>query len=49
MKLLKCPACGAPFGENVFVRVAVCEYCDSRFVLDEDMADSVAGAEELDE
>ena len=49
MKLMKCPACGAPIQGQVTSRVMVCEYCDSQFVLDEDTADAAMGAAESDE
>ena len=49
MKLMKCPACGAPITGQVTGRVMVCEYCDSKFVLDQDMADAVAESDEVDE
>ena len=49
MKLMKCPACGASIQNQVTSRVVVCEYCDSQFVLDEDMAEAVIEAGAADE
>jgi len=49
MKEMKCPACGAPVRGQITSRIVVCEYCDTQFVLDADMADAIAGANELDE
>jgi len=49
MKEMKCPACGAPVKGQITSRIVVCEYCDTQFVLDADMADAVEDAEELDE
>ena len=49
MKLMKCPACGASIQGQVTSRVVVCEYCDSQFILDEDTAEALIGASEVDE
>ena len=49
MELMKCPACGAPIKGEVTSRVIVCEYCESQFVLDENLANAVMGTDELDE
>ena len=49
MKIMKCPACGAPVQGQITSRMVVCEYCETQFVLDEDMASAVMEASEPDE
>lgn len=34
--LVKCPACGAPYGGKLTSRFMTCEYCETRFALDAD-------------
>ena len=35
---LRCPACGGIIGQEISSRVVTCEYCGSRFALDDDEA-----------
>jgi hypothetical protein len=47
MRLLNmtCPACGASI-ENISGRVAICEYCESRYALEEEEAGAFAGIDD---
>lgn len=49
MEELKCPACGAPIKGQITSRIVMCEYCETQFVLDADMADAVMDTAEVDE
>lgn len=40
---LKCPSCGATIDSRITSRVVVCEYCDSRFVMDAEHAKAFIG------
>jgi hypothetical protein len=37
---LKCPACGGIISQRITSRMITCEYCNSRFALDDDEADA---------
>lgn len=38
---LRCPSCGGIIGQGALAKVMVCEYCGSRFALDDDEASMI--------